>query len=95
MSHPIDVFQTQEEVRAFLKNIQHPKLNAFRKTMTTQPFSSLISWVANPQAIMAMFEDKNIGDDQFEVVCAAAMLAISDELDRRMPVSHLVGLDGA
>jgi hypothetical protein len=88
---------TDDIKRAQLRAISHPRLDAFRRTVPTLPTSSLITYLSNRESLIALLEWRGKptsieqiferhAEQEFENVIGGAMMAVADEIDRRMPV---------
>ncbi len=70
---------TEAENRTWLSTMSTPKLDAFRKQLRSFSTSELVLYLIGPRTLNALFS----GDPN---VIKAAMLALCDEIDRRVPV---------
>lgn len=76
---------TEEQARAYLMSVRSPLLDGLRARVVKMKTSELIAWLANPQITSELIaEDSN--EQTHEALLTAAMLAIADEVDRRIPI---------
>ncbi len=87
---------TEDEVRAWLNELHTPKLDAFRTRLRSERTSALLVFQRGDEPIIAttMAEIRDeakaeleaIGEDADQIALIAVLVAIGDELDRRIPI---------
>lgn len=85
-----DEMITEEQARAYLRALSTPRLDAFRAKIPTLKTSELIGCSIDPGHVASVVCVTPITaaqptDDDREALMAA-MLAIGDEIDRRIPI---------
>ena len=71
----------EAETRAALTNVHSPKLYALRAAIPKMRTTELIGLIVHPEILVDMLDE-----DASSAYGAAALLAITDEIDRRIPV---------
>lgn len=67
-------------------NTGDPELDAFLPRVPTLRTSDLIGFVADPRALAARLGLSSLYPSDARSVCDAALDAIKDEIDRRLPI---------
>lgn len=75
----------EEEARAFLMSLKGERLDAFRIKVPTMRTSELIAHYSHPEIIAHMVMDSTTDERRNQQVTMAAVLAVADEIDRRIP----------
>lgn len=81
-----DAELTEDQVREYLAKLSTPKLVAFRAHVLSMKTSELIGCMSNPDQVAGVISTGAIFSDEDKEAAMAAMLAIADEIDRRMPI---------
>ncbi len=86
---------TREQARQMLLSVKDPKLDAFRGSLRAMQTSELISYIAHPgQVDSKLFDDsgppsfsrlEKYGSADEQMIMGAALMAVGDEIDRRIP----------
>jgi len=76
----------ESEAREYLANQTSPKLDAFRATLRTERTSNLIAYYTSPEALLNLVDDSFLSDEEVKLLIAAAVVAVGDEIDRRIPM---------
>ena len=76
---------TEDQVRAYLMQISTPMLDAFRVKTRSMRTSELIGLMGNPETLATLVGITTMNDEAQEIFMAG-MIALANELDRRVPV---------
>lgn len=82
---PETPLQTEEQARAYLYNLHTPALDDLRSRLRTMKTSELVGLMANVEFIanaVCTSSEQRVNDESI----MAAILAVSDEIDRRVPI---------
>jgi hypothetical protein len=78
--------QSEADVRAKLNQVRSPALFRLRADVTTIPTSGLIMAMVTGGAQLMGEEEIALPQPELEVVIAATMMLLGDEIDRRFPI---------
>lgn len=82
----IDNEEVMAKVRAAADAITSPNLDELRRVLPQMRTSRLMILISHPRELFAAVDSKLYTDDAYrQEVCLAAAIAVSDELDRRIP----------
>lgn len=86
----------EEQMREYLNSVQSVRLDELRESLRTMRTSELLVWFTNPAVVAGTLgQDTDATEPQeLQLLVAAAMLALSDEIDRRLPVVTHVDTHG-
>lgn len=75
----------RERALAELRDVHTPGLDAMRADLPHINTSDLIAWICHPEGIISRVAGPVISMERTKMVASAAMAAIGEEIDRRIP----------
>lgn len=78
--------KTEDQVRAQLAKVSTPSLDRLRAEIKTMPMSSLLMAFVTGGGQLVGDEELKMDKQELEIVLAAYVVVLGDEVDRRFPV---------
>lgn len=77
---------TEDQAREYLSNVHSPGLDEVRARLGALKTSELLAWAGNPGLFADTIRTDATTEHEMHMLMLAVMLAVSDEIDRRIPI---------